>query len=230
MLFSDYLMENEGNAYEMPFSTFLDYRYEKVLSSMLSDDIQDKTNVLNYFVYNNILTHILATATQGIDIYLSKVLLFKDIEKIEFNNNFYIPKMLGGKEFKTILKRPDNLVKEYVKSKSLSGCNVKVINGAPNRKGITASSLTFVKIFGEYAPPETSGLREDIRNRIRDTISECFKEALTSAKLNYLREVQPKTKTGSFEIPHLEPLDHIEMDWSEDDCFKYSINLNLCNK
>lgn len=214
----------------MPFSRFIDYRYEKVLNQMLSDDIQDKTNVINYFVYNNIITHTLGTAIQEINEYFSRVLLFKTVEKVKIESNFYIPKMLNGKEFKTILKRPENLVKEYTEGKTSRDCSVKITKDAPNRQGITASNLTFVKLFGEYKTPETSEFRKDLRDRIADTISECFKEAVKSCKLEYQGKIRPKIKTGDFGIPKLEPLDYIELDWLEDNCFKYSINLNLCNK
>ncbi len=224
MLFSDYLMSESRNFLE-PFSTTWTSEFQKVVNSMETDDAQDKTNVISFFLYNYVLTNTLGKAVPEINEFLENN-VFNKVEKAECSSVFYTPDKIGKKDFKEILKNPEKLLDFYMKSARKNFNVVKVTANGKNSLYITSRVLFNCKVFGEYEIPEN---KEKIKDLINKKIEKHLKEDQEVAKHFWSSNIEPILDVSDYQIPRETDI-QTEIEVSSRGYLSYSVTIFLEKK
>lgn len=221
MLFSDYLV-NEGSNFLEPFQITWTSKFNKVINSMDTSGIQDKTNVISFFLYNYILKNTLGAAVPEINEYLENN-VFDKIEKAECSSVFYTPDKIGKKEFKEILKKPDELLDFYMDSGRASFNPVKVIANGKNSLYITSRVLFNCKIFGEYEIPEN---KKELEYYINKKIEKHLKEQQEIGRHFWKTDIEPILNVLSYQVPRDTNI-QTEIEFSSKGFLRYSVTIFL---
>lgn len=224
MLFSDYLM-SEGSNFLEPFSTTWTSKFQKAINSMDTSDIHDKTNVLSFLLYNYVLKNTLGKAIPEVNEYLENN-VFDKVEKAECSSVFYTPDKIGKKEFKEILKKPDELLDFYMKSERKNFNPVKVMANGKNSLYITSRVLFNCKVFGEYEIPED---KKEIKDFITKKIEKYLKEEQGVAKHFWGTNIEPIFDVQDYQVPGDTEV-QVEVGVSSGGYLEYSVTIYLEKK
>lgn len=169
MTFTDYL--NEGN-FKQPFEKHWVDDYTEIRN--LAEGIEGKRNIINLFLYYNILTYAASQAIPEINEFIENN-YFDKVKEGKIKTTFYLPKKLGNSNIKDVIQNLPNLFKKWCKGISKSFNKIEIIGERGNTKQITATGVFFVDVIGDYEFP-------DSKTEIKDKINSIFTKHLKKGK------------------------------------------------